>query len=87
MYKIRKISFQEHPFLHNLTIDFCGKDGKAVDTVIIAGENGTGKSTMLNELYNVVSHSVGTPIVVEFENGSENFTISYNFKQRASIIC
>lgn len=55
MYKVRKIKFVDHPVLKNMEFDFTGKDGKAVDTVIIAGENGCGKSTLLNELYKVVA--------------------------------
>ena len=51
MYKIRSIQFINHPTLKNLKLDFCGPDGTAVDTVILAGENGTGKSTILNYLY------------------------------------
>ena len=46
MYKIRKIKFQDHPILKNLELDFCGKDGKALDTIIFAGENGTGKAQL-----------------------------------------
>lgn len=82
MYKIRKITFQNHSFLKNLSIDFCGKDGNAVDTVIIAGENGTGKSTILNELYKIASHSVSEPMVVEFQENDRIFTISYSWKSR-----
>lgn len=47
MYKIRKVKFKNHKVLGNLELDFCGIDGKAVDTVIIAGENGTGKVLFL----------------------------------------
>lgn len=82
MYKIRKITFQGNPVLGDLSIDFCDKAGKAADTVIIAGENGTGKSTILNELYKVASHTVKEPISVEFENGEKVFTMSYYFKDR-----
>lgn len=46
MYKIRNIKFQEHPILKNLELDFCGKDGKALDTIIFAGENGTEKAQL-----------------------------------------
>ena len=66
MYKIRNIKFQEHPILKNLELDFCGKDGKALDTIIFAGENGTGKSTIINVLYEVASHTVKHPVLVEF---------------------
>ena len=48
MYKIREVTFTNHPVLGNLYLNFCDSDGKAVDTVIFAGENGNGKSTILN---------------------------------------
>ena len=53
MYKIRKVKFQEHPILKNLELDFCGKDGKAFDTIIFAGENGTGKSFLLKTIADI----------------------------------
>lgn len=77
MYKVRKIQFQNHPILNNLELDFCGKDGNAVDTVIFAGENGTGKSTILNALYEVASHRIEHPMLVEFEQDGEVFTLQY----------
>ena len=55
MTKIKNISFSNHPVLGNLSLDFCNSNGSAVDTIIMAGENGTGKSTILQELYAIVS--------------------------------
>ncbi|MEY2703209.1 MAG: hypothetical protein RLY43_1847, partial [Bacteroidota bacterium] len=49
--KIRKILFEEHPFFGNLEVDFTDKFGKTIDTIIIAGENGVGKSILLNTIY------------------------------------
>lgn len=80
MYKIRKIKFKDHPILKNLELDFCGQDGKAVDTVIIAGENGTGKSTLINELYRIASNAVKNEIVLEITDGSRVHELSYYLK-------
>ena len=55
MYKVRKIKFVNHPILKSMEFNFVGLDGKAVDTMIFAGENGCGKSTIIDELYNVVA--------------------------------
>lgn len=82
MYKIRKIKFQEHPILKNLELDFRGRNGKAVDTVIFAGENGAGKSNIINELYKIASHTVSSPLSVEIENDDRIFTITYTLKER-----
>ncbi len=77
MYKIRKIQFQNHPILKNLELNFCGTNGKALDTIIFAGENGTGKSTIIDVLYGIASHTVKYPMSVEFEDDNKVFTINY----------
>lgn len=83
MYKIRKIEFINHPILGNLKLNFCDKSGKVADTIIFAGENGTGKSSILNELYKISSHKVNSEQIVEFEKGDEQFTITYKFKKQS----
>ena len=50
--KIRKIEFINHPILGSIIFDFTDKDGKTVDTIIIAGENGVGKTVLLDTLFN-----------------------------------
>lgn len=73
MYKIRKITFHNHPILGNLFLDFCNPEGKSVDTVILAGENGTGKSTILNAIYTVVSQVADFEADVEYETNDTVF--------------
>lgn len=82
MYKIRKIRFQNHPILKNLELDFCDINGNAVDTVIIAGENGTGKSTILDVLYKMALYAADCEFTVELENETSRLTLRYYFKTR-----
>lgn len=49
--KIRKIKYSNHPVLGNLELDLVNKDtGIPYDTIVFAGENGTGKTTILSSL-------------------------------------
>lgn len=80
MYKFRKITFKNHPVLNNLSLDFCDETGKAVDTIILAGENGTGKSTILNELYKIAVHGVNHEQTIEIEKDGKIHKIVYEFK-------
>ena len=77
MYKFRKIQFKNHPILNNLQLNFCDKLGKAVDTIIFAGENGTGKSTVLDCLYKVVSGKTDFEATVEVEDDNQIYSLSY----------
>lgn len=79
MYKIRKIKFVNHPILNNLELNFCDEFGNAVDTIILAGENGVGKSTILNELYNLVTFKVKNEMVIELENNQIVSEIKFSF--------
>ena len=80
MYKIRKITFHNHPILGNLFLDFCSQEGKSVDTVILAGENGTGKSTILNAIYTLVSRVADFEADVEYETNDSIFVMTYKYK-------
>ena len=52
---IKKIKWKEHPILGNLELDFCKKDNICYNTIILAGENGTGKTTILETLAEVLT--------------------------------
>lgn len=69
--KFRKISFGNHPILGDLSFDFTDKEGKTINTIILAGENGCGKSVLLEELFqynptNTYTNKRGT-IIAEIE--------------------
>ena len=48
--KIAKIKWKGHPILGDLELDFRNKKGIPYDTIIFAGENGTGKTTVLTSI-------------------------------------
>ncbi|MBA1363912.1 AAA family ATPase [Burkholderia gladioli] len=53
--KIRKIKFNNHKVLNNLALDFVDPiTNEPFDTVIIAGENGCGKTAILEEIYSTI---------------------------------
>ena len=47
---IKKVKWKEHPILGNLELDFTKEDGSIYNTIVFAGENGTGKTTILENL-------------------------------------
>ena len=49
--KIKSINIQNNKILGNLFLDFTNDSGEIINSIIIAGENGTGKSTILNIIY------------------------------------
>lgn len=49
--RISKIEFKNHPILKNLKINFTDKNGNIYPNIIFVGENGCGKTTLLNELF------------------------------------
>lgn len=49
--KLKKIRFDNHEILNNLEVDFCDSNGIPLNTVVIIGNNGTGKTTLLKSLF------------------------------------
>lgn len=84
MNKIRKVTFKNHPILGNLSLNFCDSNGNAVDTIIFAGENGTGKSTILNCLYDVISRHFFVNMDLEMEKASN--IVSYTEKESGNYL-
>lgn len=84
MYKIKKITFINHPVLNDLALDFCDSNGNTVDTIIFAGGNGTGKSTILNELYKLSSHTITQDCNVEIDVDGKSVALEYRMRQTAT---
>ena len=75
--KIRTIKFENHPILGNINLDFTDENGNTVNTIILAGENGTGKSVTLNTIFDFSSYSL------DESRGDEkrNFEIELNSEE------
>lgn len=69
--RIKRIQFKGHPILGTIDLDFTDPaTGQAVDAVVIAGENGCGKTTVLEEIYDLLSKASAqrkTKAIVELE--------------------
>ena len=49
--RLSRIEFSNHPILKDLSISFLKPDGSAYGVIVFVGENGCGKTTLLNELF------------------------------------
>ena len=60
--KIRRIELTNHPYLKNLALDFRNEENKIADTIILAGENGTGKTSILEIIYQFCNYGLDNNI-------------------------
>lgn len=67
MIRIRRVEYVGHPVLGDFKVDFKDLNNKSVDTIIIAGENGVGKSTLLNSLFSLCSNSLPKAKIERYE--------------------
>ena len=81
MTKIVYMKFHDHPVLGDLELDFRGPDGKPADTVIFAGENGVGKSTIINFLYKLFTYSANEATDVTLEQNGVETTYKFYVTQ------
>ena len=77
---LRGVEFVDHPVLGGLKLNFCDADGVPLDTIIFAGENGTGKSTILNALNDLLTHNYTFRQHVVLEVQIEDRVLFANFR-------
>jgi len=66
--KIKKIKLNNHPVLKDLEINFSNIDRNTSDLIIIAGTNGSGKTNLLETLYNFLVNGQFNPkIAIEWD--------------------
>lgn len=52
--RLREIEFRNHEIFGDLQLSFVDEDNLAFETIIFAGENGVGKSLLLNTLFSLI---------------------------------
>lgn len=88
---IKSIKWNNHEVLGNLELDFQKPDGTAYNTIVLAGENGAGKTTVLETIAEFLNlGSVAYFEYIKYDANGENYLITpshmnpeYGFHQRA----
>jgi predicted ATPase len=77
--KINKIEFFNNEIFGDLVFDFCDEEGNVYNNIILAGENGTGKSSLKNFIYEFSTFDSlkGVPL----RNERRNFKMNLNKKE------
>jgi AAA15 family ATPase/GTPase len=74
---ITKVKWKNHSILGNLELDFTNSNGNPFDTIILAGENGTGKTTILETLSTFLNlGSIGPFEYIEYKVGGTLYNIT-----------
>lgn len=80
---ISKIKWKNHDVLGNLELDFLDAYGKPYNAIILAGENGTGKTTILETISIFLSlHSITPFEYIKYVIGNNEYKVFYEEKNR-----
>ena len=82
--KIRKINWKNHPIFGTFELSFLDESSKPYNTIVIAGENGTGKTTILETLYAYLKSGVvdGTHNFEYIEYQTNNEILRYSITKK-----
>lgn len=80
---ISSIKWKNHSILGDLELDLTDGNGHAYDTIILAGENGTGKTTILETLSSFLSLGSFIPFdYIHYTIGKDEYKIYYEEDDR-----
>lgn len=65
--KIKTIQLKDHPVLKNLKVDFSDENGKVQDLIVIAGTNGSGKTNLLEAIYDYFAKKINHEVTNEMD--------------------
>ncbi len=75
--KLRKVNFTNHFIFKDLELSFINESSQVFNTIIFAGENGAGKTVLLNTLYELIKLPINNQKVSELlGQGSYEFEFS-----------
>ncbi|MCD8303912.1 MAG: AAA family ATPase [Prevotellaceae bacterium] len=81
---IKKVKWDNHPVLKNLELDFQKEDGSIYNTIILAGKNGSGKTTVLETLSAFLNLGSFEPFDhIQYEVGSTSYKLTKNENNNA----
>ena len=76
--KICSAIWDNHPILGNLHLNFEKNDGTPYSTIVFAGENGSGKTSILNSLYDICNFRTNLEVKsINLIDGSHKWTLSF----------
>lgn len=88
--RLADLEFKNHPILGNLKLNFTNENGMIYENIILVGENGCGKTTILRELnhYDESKYIINKQQNFRFTSGKDSFRpifVSQDIKYRAAI--
>lgn len=88
--KVKRLKFKNHKVLGDLDISFQSDSNNTLDTIVFIGENGTGKTTILREIYNLMDfenmQNSGNKIFLELEENEKAILKKYPLEKNNNII-
>lgn len=74
---IKEIKWNNHPILGNLILNFCKTNGGIYNTIVLAGENGTGKTSILETMSTFLNlGSIEAFEYIKYEINGIDYTIT-----------